>query len=52
MERKPKSGDDEVSLSPLKLKEALSGLLAVKPPADEQPGKRKKKKDLTQKRGS
>lgn len=39
-----------VSLSPLKLKEALAGLLAVKPPPEESPGKRKRKRSVGPKR--
>lgn len=41
-----------VSLSPLKLKEALAGLLAVKPPATARSQKPKKKKDSKPKRES
>ena len=40
------SVEKPVSLNPLRFKEALAGLLAVKPPPEEQPGKRAKKAAL------
>lgn len=41
-----------VSLSPLKLKEALTGLLAVEPPPESRSQKPEKKKDSKPKRES
>ncbi len=42
--------DKTVSLSPLKLKEALMGLLAVKPPPEARSEKKKKKSRPAKKR--
>ena len=44
--------DPRVSLSPLKTRDALAGLLAVKPPQEARSQKPKKKKDSKPKRES
>jgi len=44
MSKKSQSDEGRVSLNPLNLKDALAGLLAVKPPSDARPKRQKKRK--------